>query len=155
MNTLSTLSFPTYSFRLRNQGDGSEIFDELRKKWLVLTPEEWVRQHLVRYLAEEKGYPSALISLEKLVSVNGLPQRTDMVVHDRTGSAIVVVECKAPAIRIDQSVFDQAARYNASIKAPYLLVTNGLTHYFCKIDWQTNGSQFLPDILHFNELLIK
>jgi type I site-specific restriction endonuclease len=129
-----------------------EIFDEIRKKWLVLTPEEWVRQHLIKFLIEDLKYPSSLMALERLVHVNGLAQRTDLVVYDRTGHPLVVCECKAPEIAINQGVFDQAARYNASIKAPYLLISNGLFHYFCKIDHMKSTFVFLKEIPPFSEL---
>jgi type I site-specific restriction endonuclease len=152
LNTLSTLSFPNYSFRLRNEGSIVEIFDEIRKKWIALTPEEWVRQHLVKFLVEDRKFPAALISIERLVKVNGLPQRTDVVVYDRNGRSLVVCECKAPEIPINQSVFDQAARYNASIRAPYLLISNGMGHYFCKIDHMESAFVFLKEIPTFSDL---
>jgi type I site-specific restriction endonuclease len=137
---------------MRNEGIGIEIFDEIRKKWLVLTPEEWVRQHLIKFLVEDRKYPSSLFALERLVNVNGLPQRTDIVVYDRKGRALVVCECKAPEIAINQSVFDQAARYNATIKAPYLLISNGMAHYFCKIDHIHSAFVFLKEIPAYSDL---
>lgn len=137
---------------MRSEGNVVEIFDEIRKKWLVLTPEEWVRQHLIKYLVEDRKFPASLVAIEKLVRVNGLPQRTDVVIYDRHGKPMVVCECKAPEININQTVFDQAARYNASIKAPYLLLSNGLSHYFCKIDHNKSGSEFLKEIPFFAEL---
>ncbi len=137
---------------MRNEGNGVEIFDEIRKKWLVLTPEEWVRQHLIKFLVDDRKYPSSLIALERLVNVNGLAQRTDAVVYDRNGQALVVCECKAPEIAINQRVFDQAARYNASIKAPYLLISNGMSHYFCKIDHLESAFIFLKEIPTFADL---
>lgn len=127
---MQNLNFPTYSFRLKNSENNTHIFDVIRKKFVVLQPEEWVRQHCVQYLIQEKNYPISLINVEKVILINGLKKRYDIVVFNPDGSLAVVVECKAPKVQISQSVFDQIARYNLTLKASYLMVTNGLNHYF-------------------------
>ena len=113
------------------------IFDEIRRKYLVLTPEEWVRQHVVQYIIKEKGYPKALIKLEGGLKLNSLQKRTDIVVFNTQGEKILLVECKAPTVRITQNTFDQIARYNIIHKVPLLFVSNGLQHYACKINIST------------------
>src|SRR5690554_7513928 len=105
------------------------IFDEIRKKFLVLTPEEWVRLHVVQFLIREHKYAKGLINVEKQLKVNNLSKRYDVVVFNKNGSVFMIVECKAPSVPIDQVTFDQVARYNLALKAQYLMVTNGLQHY--------------------------
>ena len=119
------------------------IFDEIRKKFIILTPEEWVRQHVVRFLLEEKKYPKSLMNVEKVLKVNGLRKRYDVVVFNPDGSILVLVECKAPEIKTAQATFDQIARYNMTLKAQYLMVTNGLNHYFCQMDFENEKYEFL------------
>ncbi len=122
------------------------IFDNLRKKYLVLTPEEWVRQHFVQFLIEEKKYPVTLIALEKQLTINNLKKRTDIVIFSSDGTPNIIVECKAPKIKIAQDTFDQIARYNLKLNANYLIVTNGLEHYFCQLDKENETYIFLKDI---------
>jgi len=122
------------------------IFDEIRKKFILLTPEEWVRQHVVMFLISEKKYPKLHINVEKVLKVNGLTKRYDVVVFNADGSILLLVECKAPEVQIVQSVFDQIARYNMTIDAKYLMVTNGLNHYFCRIDKEQEQYTFLQDL---------
>jgi len=140
------LNFPTYSFRLKNRENKRLIFDDIRKKFMVLQPEEWVRQHCVRFLIEEKQYPKSLINVEKELKVNGLNKRYDIVIYNSDGSIHLIVECKSPKITINQDTFDQIARYNLTLNASYLMVTNGINHYYCKIDSETECYQFLKDI---------
>jgi len=140
------LNFPTYSFRLKNRENKRLIFDDIRKKFMVLQPEEWVRQHCVRFLIEEKQYPKSLINVEKELKVNGLNKRYDIVIYNSDGSIHLIVECKSPKITINQDAFDQIARYNLTLNASYLMVTNGINHYYCKIDSETECYQFLKDI---------
>jgi len=140
------LNFPTYSFRLKNRENKRLIFDDIRKKFMVLQPEEWVRQHCVRFLIEEKKYPKSLINVEKELKVNGLNKRYDIVIYNSDGSIHLIVECKSPKITINQDTFDQIARYNLTLNASYLMVTNGINHYYCKIDSETECYQFLKDI---------
>ena len=139
------LNFKNYVFRFRNAGRVS-VFDEIRKKFIILTPEEWVRQHVVQFLLQEKGIPKSLVNVEKVLTVNGLTKRYDVVVFNPDGSIAILVECKAPAIKITQMVFDQIARYNMTMQAQLLMVTNGHTHYFCRMDYQHEKYVFLADL---------
>ena len=122
------------------------IFDEIRKKFIVLTPEEWVRQHVVCFLMDEKKYPKSLINVEKVLKVNGLSKRYDAVVFNPDGSIKVLVECKAPEVKITQATFDKIARYNLTLKAQFLMVTNGLNHYFCQMDFENEAYVFLSQL---------
>lgn len=147
------LNLPDHGVKLRHDADGDRIWDPLRRKWLVLTPEEWVRQHVLNYLAQDEGCPSSLTSLEHTISLNGLSKRADIVVHDRMGKPLLLVECKAPSVRMDQKVFEQAARYNLVFRLPFLLVTNGLVHYCCRVEQSTGAVHFLPKVPHFEEMI--
>jgi len=118
---------------------------------VVLQPEEWVRQHCIQYLMNEKKYPKSLINVEKELKINNLKKRYDIVVFNTDGSIHLIVECKAPKIVINQSSFDQIARYNLTLNATYLMVTNGLNHYYCSIDFDEERYQFLKDIPHYNK----
>jgi predicted type IV restriction endonuclease len=142
---MQNLNFPNYSFRFKNSENKVAIFDEIRKKFVVLTPEEWVRQHVVQYLLLEKKYPKSLINVEKLVKVNGLNKRYDIVVFQPNGEIFMLIECKAPEIAISQQTFDQIARYNLKLNAQYLMVTNGLNHYFCQMDFENEKYVFLKE----------
>lgn len=126
------------------------IFDNLRKKYLVLTPEEWVRQHFVHYLISEKKYPISLIAIEKQLTLNTRKKRTDILVFNQIGTPELIVECKAPSVKITQDTFDQIARYNLKLNANYLIVTNGLTHFYCKMDFKNKTYIFLRDIPAYN-----
>ena len=125
---MQKLNFPFYTFRFKNSENKVSIFDEIRKKFIILTSEEWVRQHVVQFLLEEKKYPKSLINVEKVLKVNGLRKRYDVVVFNPDGSIYILIECKAPQIKIAQSTFDQIARYNMTMQSQFLMVTNGLNH---------------------------
>ena len=140
------LNFPTYHFRFKNSENKTHIFDEIRKKFVVLQPEEWVRQHVVQYLLHEKNYPKSLINVEKELKVNGLNKRYDVVVYRPDGSIFLVVECKAPTVSISQATFDQIARYNMTLNATILMVTNGISHYYCMVDYQAQQYRFLKTL---------
>ena len=140
------LNFSKYQFRFKNSENKVSIFDEIRKKFIILTPEEWVRQHVVQFLLEEKKYPKSLINVEKVLKVNGLRKRYDVVVFNSDGSIFILIECKAPAITIAQATFDQIARYNMTMNAQFLMVTNGLNHYFCQMDFENEKYQFLTEL---------
>lgn len=140
------LNLPPYPFKIKQVDDTTFIYDVIRKKYLVLTPEEWVRQHFVQYLIVEKKYPKTLIRLEGGLILNSLQKRTDIVVFNSKGEKILMVECKAPTIKITQKVFDQIARYNMVHKINLLTVTNGLQHYFCEIDFNTINYRFLDHL---------
>ncbi len=143
---MENLNFPGYRFRFKNSENKSLIFDVVRKKFVVLQPEEWVRQHVVRYLHEDKQYPLSLINVEKQIRVNSLPKRFDVVVFSPDGEIDILVECKAPDVRISRDTFDQIARYNLDLKARFFLVTNGVNHYFCRIDYEKASYVFLEDL---------
>lgn len=143
---MQKLNFPDYSFRFKNSENKIAVFDEIRKKFVILTPEEWVRLHTVQYLKNEKNFPSSLINVEKQVKIGNIVKRYDIVVFNSTGDVHLVVECKAPEISIDQSTFDQIARYNMKLQANYLMVTNGLDHYICQMDYREEKYIFLPDL---------
>ena len=147
---MQDLNFPTYSFRLKNRENKTHIFDVVRKKFVVLQPEEWVRQHCIQYLIQEKNYPISLINVEKVVLINGLKKRYDIAVFDSNGSLVLVVECKAPKVKISQTTFDQIARYNLTLKAHYLMVTNGLNHYFCTMNYNNESFEFLKTLPDYN-----
>ena len=140
------LNFPTYSFRFKNNENKISIFDEIRKKFVILTPEEWVRQNVVRYLLEEKKYSKSYINVEKLIKINDLNKRYDIVVFQPNGKIFLLIECKAPEVQITQQTFDQIARYNLVLNASYLMVTNGLNHYFCQMDFENEKYNFLKEL---------
>lgn len=143
---MQPLEFNTYDFRFRETDGKVSIFDEIRRKFIILTPEEWVRQHVVRYFLKEKNYPKSLINVEKLLKINGLTKRYDVVVFNPDGSIFILVECKAPEVKVSQATFDQIARYNLTMKAQYLMVTNGLNHYFCQMDFINEKYNFLREL---------
>lgn len=132
--------------RIKNKENTTYIFDPIRKKFVVLQPEEWVRQHVVQFLLLEKGYPKSLIQVEKQIKLHQTTKRYDIVVFYPNGNIHLLVECKAPSVAITQNTFDQIARYNLKLSAELLMVTNGLEHYYCKIDTDAKNYQFLRDI---------
>ncbi|MCG1037176.1 type I restriction enzyme HsdR N-terminal domain-containing protein [Polaribacter sargassicola] len=146
---MQKLNLPNYNFKLKSSENKTLIFDKLRKKYLVLTPEEWVRQHYVYFLIEEKKYPISLIALEKQLTINNRKKRTDILVFNANGKPDIIVECKAPSIKITQDTFDQIARYNLKLKANFLIVTNGLQHFYCKMDFENETYIFLREIPNY------
>ncbi len=140
------LNLPKFEFRFKSNENKVSIFDEIRKKFIILQPEEWVRQHCVQYLIQHKNYPKSLINVEKELKVNGLSKRYDIVVFNSDGSIHLIVECKSHKIKIDQTAFDQIARYNLTLNASYLMVTNGINHYYCVMDFENERYEFLKDI---------
>ena len=147
---MQSLNFPKYSFRLKSSENSLYIFDGIRKKFVSLQPEEWVRQHVIHFLVFTKKYPKGYINVEKQLMVNQLKLRYDVVVYNADGSIHLLVECKAPEIKITQTTFDQIARYNYALKSDYLMVTNGLEHYCCKMDFENEKYQFLKEIPDFS-----
>ena len=143
---MQSLNFPDYKFRFKSNENKPLIFDEIRKKFVVLTPEEWVRQHTVQFLLSEKKYPVSHINVEKQIKLHDTTKRYDIVVYNSDGSIHLIVECKAPKISINQQVFDQIARYNLVLDASYLMVTNGLEHYYCRMDFKTEKYIFLEEL---------
>ncbi len=146
---MQKLNFPAYTFRFKNSENKVAVFDEIRKKFVVLTPEEWVRQHTVQFLLEEKKYPKSYINVEKLIKVNDISKRYDVAVFKPNGELFLLIECKAPEVPISQDTFDQIARYNLKLKAEYLMVTNGLNHYFCQMDFENEKYVFLKELPNF------
>lgn len=128
------------------------LFDEIRKKHIIITPEEWVRQHFVQYLINQKGYPKTLIKLEGGLKLHGNARRTDIVVFNPRGERILLIECKAPSVTINQKVFDQVARYNMVHKVSLLAVSNGLNHYYCHIDQENRSYKFIEELPGYKEL---
>ena len=147
---MQNLNFPNYSFRFKNSENKVSIFDEIRKKFILLTPEEWVRQHVVQFLLQDKKYPKSYINVEKLIKINDLSKRYDVVVFQPNGEIFLLIECKAPEIPISQQTFDQIARYNLVLKAKYLMVTNGLNHYFCQMDFENEKYVFLKELPEYS-----
>ena len=143
---MQALNFPTYQFRIKSSENTNYIFDIIRKKYVVLTPEEWVRQHTVHFLINEKNFPKSLIAVEKQLKVNKLVKRFDVLVFNKEGLPEIIVECKSPNIKISQDTFDQIARYNLKLNANKLVVTNGIQHYFCKLDHEEQQYIFLEEI---------
>jgi hypothetical protein len=146
------LNLPTYTFRTKSENGKKLIFDQCRKKWVALTPEEWVRQNIVQHLIKEKQFPQSLIAVEMSLRVNQQNFRSDIVLFGTDGTPKLVVECKAPQVTISQQTFDQIARYNMQLKTKYLMVTNGLNHYCCKLNPETGSFQYLKEIPDYREL---
>ena len=142
---MQELNFPSYAFKLKSSENKTLIFDIIRKKYVILTPEEWVRQHVVHFLLKEKSYPISLIAVEKQIKINKRVKRTDIVVYNKQGTPEILIECKAPNIKITQTTFDQIARYNLTANSNYLMVTNGLANYICQIDKNNKTYIFLED----------
>lgn len=147
---MQQLNFPACGFRFKNSENKTAVFDEIRKKFVILTPEEWVRQHVVHFLIKDKKYPKSLINVEKVLKINGLTKRYDVVVFNSDGSIFILVECKAPEVKISQHTFDQIARYNMTIDARLLMVTNGLEHFYCKMDYTNERYEFLRELPEYS-----
>ncbi len=148
---MQALNFPKFRFRFKSSENKISIFDTIRKKFVILQPEEWVRQHCIQYLINEKKYPKSLINIEKELIVNSLKKRYDIVIFNSDGSIHLIVECKAPTININQKTFDQIAQYNLVLNATYLMVTNGLNHYYCQMDLKNECYQFLNAIPNYSK----
>ena len=149
---MQKLNLPEYTFRIKNENGKEFVFDELRKKFVRLSPEEWVRQNFIRFLVEEKHYRHSLMAVETLVNVNNNPLRADLVVFGKNGQPILAAEFKAPSVKISQDTFNQLVRYNMKLKVDFLIVSNGLSHFCCQIDYTHNSYQFLQEIPAFEEI---
>jgi len=147
------LNFPTYDFKLRIEKKSKQIFDPIRRKWVSNTPEEWIRQHMIQYLITEKQFPQSLIAVEMPITVNQTAKRCDIVLFNPDAKPIVIVECKAPTVALTQKTFDQAAVYNLTLLVDYLLITNGINHYFCKVDFENKKYSFYEEIPLYETLL--
>lgn len=146
------LNLPPFDINVKKTDGKLSVLDPLRRKFVALTPEEWVRQHFVNFLLTKKGYPVALLANEVQISLNKQSRRCDTVVYDRTLTPLMIVEYKAPEVAITQSVFDQIVRYNIVLRVKYLMVSNGLSHYGCIMDYENNTFSYLPDIPDYKEL---
>lgn len=149
---MAELKLPAYNAKVVVKDGKRNIFDPLRRKYVALTPEEWVRQHFINFLISCKGYPGSLLANEIAISLNGTSKRCDSILFDRQGQPQMIVEYKAPTVKITSKVFDQIARYNIVLKVKFLIVTNGIDHYCCKVDYQNNRFVFLQDIPDYEEL---
>ncbi len=150
---MESLNLPTYEFRTAERDGKRTVYDPVRDRYVRLTPEEWVRQHFVQYLVQALNVPAGLVAVEAAFEFQGQPQRADIIVHDQRGEPLLLVECKAPRVSIGQDAFDQGARYNLVLGAPYLVVTNGQTHYACAIDFENRSYTFLDDLPPYAALL--
>lgn len=146
MTELPPLNLPPANLRLRKEGKILKVFDPLRKKYVALTPEELVRQHFTAWMTDKLGYPASLMNNEVSIKLNDTSRRCDTVVFRKDGSPSMVVEYKAPTVPISQSVFDQIARYNMVLRSRYLIVSNGLSHYCCQMDYDHDSYRFVPEI---------
>jgi type I site-specific restriction endonuclease len=149
---MEALNLPTYFFKIKEVTGKKYIFDEVRRRFVALTPEEWVRQHMIKFLHLERDYPLSLFAIEKKHLHNRMTRRSDFVVYDHGGHPLMIVECKAPSVEIGQQAFDQASRYNQIYKAPFLLITNGKKHFCCRINNMKQGFEFLQEIPYFHAL---
>ena len=143
---MQELNLPKINIKSKLVDESIQIFDIVRKKYLLLTPEEWVRQHVLHYLIFHKNYPKGLMQVEKLIKYNNLKTRADILVIDTNSNPLILVECKAPSISINKDAFFQIAKYNYSLKAKYLFVTNGLNHYCCEMDYESGATNYLQEV---------
>lgn len=148
------LNLPSFEVKIRKSDAGIEILDPLRRKYIRLTPEEWVRQHFVNYLINEKDYPMTLMANETAIRLNSLSKRCDTVVYNNYLQPLAICEYKSPEIKIDQAVFDQIVRYNIVLKVSYLIVSNGMTHYCCKMNYDDMTYEFLEEIPSYGLLVL-
>ena len=146
---LFDLNLPKYDFNLKLIDGSKYIFDEVRKKYIKLTPEEWVRQNLIQYLHHQKKYPLSLMAIEYALQYNTMSKRADIVCFDKKGKPLLIVECKASTVKISQKAFEQIARYNFDLQVPLLMVSNGLEHYCCRMNYENRSFDFLKEIPEF------
>lgn len=149
---MQSLNLPTFAAKVKEKDGKHTIFDPVRRKYVALTPEEWVRQHFVNYLITHKGYPKELLANEVPLKLNGTSKRCDSVAYNRFLAPLMIVEYKAPTIEITSAVFDQIVRYNMVLHVRYLAVSNGISHFCCKIDYENFTYSFLEGIPEYKEL---
>lgn len=147
------LNLPSAALKITRKENRDYVFDTLRKKYVALTPEEWVRQNFVHFLIRYKNYPVGLLANEVQISLNSTRKRCDTVLYNRNLTARMIIEYKAPSVNITQEVFNQITRYNIVLKVDYLIVTNGINHYCCRVDYRNNSYSFLRDIPEYSELI--
>ncbi len=150
---MQKLNFPQYKFDVKREDDQLFILDQIRKKWVSLTPEEWVRQHAVAFLVMERKYPAGLIGIEKTIKVNKMSKRFDAVCFNQNAQPVLLVECKAPEVQITQETLDQALRYNSQLQVKYLLLTNGIKHVIGFVDYENKKLEYLKDIPTFDSIV--
>jgi len=148
-----SLNLPTYDAKIRKNKNGFEIYDPLRRKYIALTPEEWVRQHFVNYLITEKNYPASLMANEAGIKLNSLTRRCDTVVYNKLLEPLMIIEYKESNVAITQKVFDQVVRYNNVLKVSYIVVSNGIIHYCCRIDYENQSYDYLTEIPDYQNLV--
>ena len=148
-----SLNLPSYKINVAERGGRRMIYDFLRRRFVALTPEEWVRQHFTHFLVEHRHYPAALLGNEITVQLNGVARRCDSVLYSRDGGRPrMIVEYKAPEVPVTQAVFTQISAYNSVLRADYLVVSNGLAHYCCRMDYERQNAEFLPEIPFYEDL---
>ncbi|MBY0433677.1 MAG: type I restriction enzyme HsdR N-terminal domain-containing protein [Cyclobacteriaceae bacterium] len=145
------LNLPSADFKVKKSEGKVWIFDSIRKKFVVLTPEEWVRQHFIHFLIQEYGYPKSLIRIESALPYNTLQKRSDILIYNRAGKPWMLIECKSPTVKLGQNAFNQAAIYNMALGARYLAVTNGMVHFCCLAKTSEKEAVFLDDFPSFDE----
>jgi len=146
MITNQKLNLPLYSFKFKTSNNKQYIFDEIRKKFVYLSPEEWVRQNFLKYLVNNRKYPPSLISIEKKIKVLKTSKRFDIMIHNQHGNPNIMVECKSYKYNINQNAFDQISRYNLNLNVNIIIITNGISHYYINIDYEKNKFIFLDNI---------
>jgi hypothetical protein len=150
---MQKLNLPEYDLKTKEESGKTLVFDPFRSRYLVYTPEEHVRQHFAMFLIKERGFPATLITTEYALKLNKMSKRCDILVFNRDRQPVVLVECKSPKVKITQEVFDQVARYNMVFRVSYLMVTNGLSHFCCRVDFVSGNVEFMDEIPFFNTLL--
>lgn len=146
------LNLPPFNLRTRMEGEILKVYDSLRDRYVALTPEEYVRQHFINFMTSLLHYPPSIIANEIGIDLNGTRKRCDSVVFGSDANPLMIIEYKAPGVEITQNVFDQIVRYNMELKAKYLIVSNGMRHFCCKMDYEKNTYQFLPKIPDYLDL---
>lgn len=149
---MQKLNLPQFDFRLKSEGDKHFVFDSIRKKFILLTPEEWVRQNFIQFLVQHKKYPASLMAIEKQITINNKLFRFDLVGYQRSGQPFMIAEFKAPGVKITQQAFDQVVRYNMALKVKIVIVSNGLQHFVCAIDYEKSDYTFLKEIPEFRNI---
>ena len=143
---MQPLNLPKTDLKIVKKNERRTIFDLFRRKYVTLTPEEWVRQHFVHFLVEHKGYPASIIANEVALELNGTKKRCDTVIYDNEAQPLMIIEYKASSVEITQEVFNQISRYNIKLRVKWLIVSNGLQHYCCRVDYDGMHYCFVPDI---------
>ena len=151
---MKNLNFSKFKMRIKNKENLYYIFDIIRKNWYLLTKEEWVRQHCIHYLIYTKKYPKSLVNVEKKFLINGVSKRYDIIVYSKQKDVIILVECKAYDINLNQDVFDQIAKYNLQLKSRYLMISNGLSHFYYTVNYDSNEYLFMKDLPRYKKQLL-